>query len=188
MDMRVQDCRIQRSDGSHITWSPDARTPPARLRDAPYLDPSEDRFSPERCRIPARDGCRIDALEVMALDPHALLVTPRVLGILAVLPALTMLALLTVLGSAWGVAVLQLGQNGQVFWSYVQTTASLADFGLGAVKAVLFGIVICLVSCYAGFTSAPGPEGVGRATNVAVVVSAVACVILNFLVSVLAYG
>jgi phospholipid/cholesterol/gamma-HCH transport system permease protein len=135
-----------------------------------------------------RTGHQIDALEVMALDPHGLLVTPRILGILAVLPALTLVSLITVLGSAWGVSVWQLGQNGEVFWSYVQATATLADFGLGAVKAVLFGVVICLVSCFAGFASAPGPEGVGRATNVAVVVSAVVCVLVNFAVSLLAYG
>jgi len=58
----------------------------------------------------------------------------------------------------------------------------------GAVKAFVFGIIICLVSCFFGYTSPRGPAGVGRATNAAVVVSAVVCAILNYLLSELLYG
>ena len=52
----------------------------------------------------------------------------------------------------------------------------------------IFGVVICLVSCFCGFTSAKGPEGVGQATNSAVVIASVSCVTLNFLLSQVLYG
>jgi len=55
-------------------------------------------------------------------------------------------------------------------------------------KGLVFGAVICLISCYCGFTSTRGPEGVGQATNAAVVASSVTCVSINYLVSQVLYG
>lgn len=131
---------------------------------------------------------QIDALEVMAVNPHWFLVTPRFVGILVVLPALTVLSTFTMLFSAWSVAVLQLGLNSAVFLDYVVQTTGPADLLFGALKSLVFGTVICLVSCFFGFTSSPGPTGVGHATNLAVVVSAVTCVVLNYGLSELLYG
>lgn len=131
---------------------------------------------------------QIDALEVMAVDPYAWLVAPRFLGIVLVLPALTVVSIFTLIASAWMVTVHQLGENGVHFLSLVAETTSGLDLVVCAVKAALFGVTICLVSCFYGFTSQPGPKGVGAATNAAVVVSAVACAIANYLVSQAVYG
>ena len=62
------------------------------------------------------------------------------------------------------------------------------DIFAGSVKAVIFAVIICFVSCYCGFVSEKGPEGVGRATNRAVVVSCITCVMFNTLVSQVLYG
>ena len=59
---------------------------------------------------------------------------------------------------------------------------------LTAITFIVFGAVICLVSCWCGFRSAKGPEGVGQATNSAVVISSVACVTLNTIISQVLYG
>ena len=123
---------------------------------------------------------QIDALEVMAIQPHWYLVTPRLLGILLVLPALTMISIFTLTVAAYLVAVGQLGLHGGEFLSYFSQTTELRDFGYCLVKALFFAVVICLVSCFFGFHSKPGPTGVGDATNAAVVVSAVGCAILNY--------
>ena len=59
---------------------------------------------------------QMDALEVMAIDTYWYLVSPRLLGILLVLPALTMISIFALLLlAAWGVAVWQLGLNGRSF-------------------------------------------------------------------------
>lgn len=131
---------------------------------------------------------QIDALEVMAVNPHWYLVTPRFAGIILVIPALTILSVFTLLVSSYLVAVYQLGLNGEEFLSFVKQTMTPWDFVYTSIKSVVFGAIICLVSCYYGFTSAPGAVGVGAATNSSVVVSAVLCASLNFLLSQLLYG
>ena len=131
---------------------------------------------------------QIDALEVMSINPHWFLVLPRLLGIVLVLPALTTISIFVTVAAAWLAATAQLGLNGQEFLWQVSQTAELADLWKTMTKAFVFGILICLVSCFYGFQSAPGPDGVGRATNSAVVVSAVACALANYVLSDLMYG
>ncbi len=131
---------------------------------------------------------QIDALEVMSINPLWFLVTPRLLGILMVLPGLTMISVATLIVSAWLVAMFQLDLNGADFLAQCAEITRVVDLLFGAVKAFVFGIIICLVSCFFGYTSPRGPAGVGRATNAAVVVSAVVCAILNYLLSELLYG
>lgn len=131
---------------------------------------------------------QIDALEVMAVNPLWFLITPRLLGIVLVLPALTVLSICTMLGSAWAVAVWQLGLNSSEFIQYARDAIQPLDLVYSTLKAFLFGLIICLVSCYHGFHTHRGPEGVGAATNKAVVVSAIACVILNYFFSEAVYG
>jgi phospholipid/cholesterol/gamma-HCH transport system permease protein len=131
---------------------------------------------------------QIDALEVMAVDPLAWLVSPRLLGIMLVLPALTVLSIFIMVGSAWAVCVWQLDLTGQVFLEYAVQRVRPMDFWYGELKGAVFGLVICTVSCYHGFHCGKGPEGVGRATNQAVVTSAVVCVLLNYLLSEIMYG
>jgi phospholipid/cholesterol/gamma-HCH transport system permease protein len=130
---------------------------------------------------------QIDALEVMAVDPYWFLVTPRFLGIVLVLPALTTLSIATLVGSAWLVAVYQLGQSGHEFYSLVTHTTTGKDLLVCGVKSVFFGSFICTVSCYFGYHSKPGPSGVGSATNSAVVVSAIACAVVNYFISEVMY-
>lgn len=126
---------------------------------------------------------QIDALEVMAIDPYWFLVTPRMLGILLVLPALTTLSIAVLLGAAWAVAVGQLGLPSAVFLEQAATGMAPGDLVACNVKAAVFAVVICLVSCFFGFRSGSGASGVGQATNLAVVVSAVVCAVLNYLLS-----
>jgi phospholipid/cholesterol/gamma-HCH transport system permease protein len=131
---------------------------------------------------------QIDALEVMAIDPHWLLVVPRLLGIVLVLPALTMISIFVFLAAAWAVAVAQLGLNGHAFLALATDVTEPKDLLACAIKALCFGVVICVASCFHGFSSRPGPDGVGRATNAAVVTSAVLCAAVNYVLSELLYG
>jgi len=131
---------------------------------------------------------QIDALEVMAVNPYWYLVTPRFAGILLVLPALTILSVFTLLVSSYCVSVYQLGLNGEEFLSYVEQTMSMRDFLFTSIKSIVFGAIICMVSCFYGFYCKPGATGVGAATNSSVVVSAVLCASLNYVLSELLYG
>ena len=105
-----------------------------------------------------------------------------------VLPALTVLSIFTLIGSAWLVAVLQLGLNGSDFLIQVSQAMQGLDLMFCCIKAMVFGTLICLVSCFYGFHAADGPKGVGQATNLAVVVSAVLCVLINYCLSEFLFG
>lgn len=131
---------------------------------------------------------QIDALEVMAVNPRAWLVGPRLLGILLVMPALTVIAIALVVGAGWMTATLQLGLDGDQFLALVEKVVTGKDLWVAEAKALAFGITICLVCTYCGFVAPRGPEGVGQATNTAVVVAATCCVTINYLVSQVFYG
>jgi len=51
---------------------------------------------------------------------------------------------------------------------------------MGVIKSLVFGALISLISCYHGLNCGKGAEGVGRATNEAVVHSCIAILISNF--------
>ena len=131
---------------------------------------------------------QIDALEVMAVDPLWYLITPRLLGILLVMPALTILSTSVMVTAAYLVAVYQLGLSGPDFIEFARQGLAPLDLFWCNLKALLYGMVICMVACFCGYFSGPGPKGVGQATNAAVVTSAVLVVVLNYFISELAYG
>jgi phospholipid/cholesterol/gamma-HCH transport system permease protein len=131
---------------------------------------------------------QLDALEVMAVDPLSHLVAPRLAGIMLALPALVIVSTFTMIAAAYAAAVHQLGVGGATFLRFAADGVRPIDFAYGEVKGAVFGAVICTVSCWYGFHCGNGPEGVGRATNQAVVTSAVLCVVLNYVLSEVMYG
>lgn len=131
---------------------------------------------------------QIDALEVMAVNSLSYLVAPRLIGILMVLPALTIVAIFSMVASGYAVSVVQLGLSGHSFLEFAAEGVNAVDFLYGVGKALVFGVVICTVSCWYGFNCGSGPEGVGRATNQAVVTSAIICVVINYFMSEVLYG
>ncbi len=130
---------------------------------------------------------QIDALEVMAINPYATLIAPRMLGIMMVMPALTLIAVFTTLASGYLVSVHQLGLNGSVYVEFAAGNIRLIDLLYCEIKALLFGLIICTLSCWFGFNCKKGPEGVGEATNRAVVNGQVTRVVVNYFNSELVY-
>jgi phospholipid/cholesterol/gamma-HCH transport system permease protein len=135
-----------------------------------------------------RSKDQIDALEVMAIDPRAELVTPSVLAIMLVLPALTIISIAISIVSAAAVAVFQLGMDSGEFMFFVMDNIGIWDLVAAMVKSLCFGAIIGTVSGYFGFHSERGPAGVGRATNRAVVTMCVLCISINFFLSASFYG
>jgi len=134
-----------------------------------------------------RNTEQIDALEVMAVDPVEHLIAPRFLGAVLAVPALTSIANFVTLASAYLVAVHQLGVEPAFFIGNIVDYLEPYDLGIGMLKAVAMGVVIWVLSCYFGFSAAPGPEGVGRAANQAIVSEVVVAVLVTLLITSLAY-
>ena len=83
---------------------------------------------------------------------------------------------------------LQLGGFGGTYEKNFSDWATLPDLYNGIVKVEIMAVIVLAVSAYEGFTSQPGSEGVGRATNRSVVRTSVYVAIANMLMSLLLYG
>jgi phospholipid/cholesterol/gamma-HCH transport system permease protein len=59
----------------------------------------------------------------------------------------------------------------------------VSDVNEGIIKSVVFGIVASLVAVWEGYNAIPTAEGVGRATTRTVVVTAIAVLILDFMIT-----
>lgn len=130
---------------------------------------------------------QIDALEVMAVDPMWYLMVPRFAAFLIVTPALVALAYAASIAGGYMAAVFQCGVNPGTFMSDVVRFMSVMDLFKGIIRAELFSVVACLLACFYGFNSAPGPAGVSRAINLAVVVGSTTIIVLNYFLTELMY-
>jgi phospholipid/cholesterol/gamma-HCH transport system permease protein len=66
------------------------------------------------------------------------------------------------------------------YWEHTVKFVGTWEVLTGLIKSIVFGGVLALVSCYRGFRSRAGAEGVGRAATEAFVHSFIAILILDF--------
>ncbi len=128
---------------------------------------------------------QIDAMRVMAADPIAVLVVPRVIACVVMIPILTVVSNFCGVAGAWILTVGLMGVNNDQYWEFSQYFIDWFDITNGLAKSVVFGTVIALIACFKGFTCKPGAQGVGRATTDAFVASFVAIVVLNLVLATL---
>jgi phospholipid/cholesterol/gamma-HCH transport system permease protein len=81
-----------------------------------------------------------------------------------------------------------LGMDSGIFLARLREMLQPEDLTHGFVKAAVFGVALCLIACRQGYYTSGGAEGVGRATNRAVVHSAIAILALDYLITALALG
>lgn len=127
---------------------------------------------------------QVDALRAMAIDPIGYLVTPRFYGIVITLFLSTILAdTLALIGASLAGRAL-LGVEPAVFYNGLTGgLLGITDVVNGLIKSLVFGIAIALSSCHFGLATEGGAPGVGRAVNSAVVVSAAAIFVIDYLIS-----
>jgi phospholipid/cholesterol/gamma-HCH transport system permease protein len=126
---------------------------------------------------------QIDALIVMALNPIKYLVAPRVFASFLMLPILTVVSDFVGILGGYLIAVKLLGVNEGAFINKMVKYVELEDIYNGLIKAAFFGIILSVISCYKGFYTKGGAEGVGRATTEAVVVSSVTILISDYVLT-----
>jgi len=126
---------------------------------------------------------QIDALVTMGISPVQYLLSPRMIASILMLPLLCVLYTCVGMVGAWIVAVNVLSVDPGIFISNIDKFLTLDDFLMGEIKAMVFGFLISAISCYQGFFASGGARGVGVATTRAVVQSAVALLIANYIVT-----
>ncbi|MCG3148837.1 MAG: putative phospholipid ABC transporter permease protein MlaE [Verrucomicrobiae bacterium] len=108
------------------------------------------------------------------------LVGPRVRALAVTVPCLTIYLIAIALGSGYLVAFLQgVPLRWQVYTGQLANAVHWLDFGLIGLKAILFGVVIGVVSCYHGWVQTLRIEELPGATTRAVVESMALCVLLD---------
>ncbi|RJQ45981.1 MAG: ABC transporter permease [Nitrospiraceae bacterium] len=126
---------------------------------------------------------QIDALETLATNPVKYLVVPRFLSGTIMLPALAVVTDIVGIIGGYFVTVMLLGASSKAYlratWDYL----NVDDIYSGLIKACFFGASFALISCYKGFYTKGGAEGVGRATTGAVVVSSMTILISDYFLS-----
>lgn len=123
----------------------------------------------------------IDALRTLGLRPFSWLVVPRVIALLVVVPALTLLGDIVGLVGGVFVGVTSLDLTVQGYFNESKKAMELWDFQHGLLKSVAFALAIALIACQQGFAASGGAEGVGRRTTSTVVTSLFALVVLDAL-------
>ncbi len=123
---------------------------------------------------------QIDALVTLSANPVQYLSVPRFLACLLMTPALTVLTdIVGVMGGAV-VAYFGLGITIDKYVENILNNLSALDFLTGIFKSLFFGVEIAIISCYQGFNTSGGAEGVGRSTIQAVVKSSMAVLISDY--------
>lgn len=116
---------------------------------------------------------QIDALEAMGLNSVGYLIVPRVIAGVFMFPVLYIVA--CVVAIAGGIFVGH--YTGEVpageFIAGAREFFRAGDAMFGLLKSFVFGFVITAISCYKGYYTRGGAEGVGRATTEAAVTSCV---------------
>ncbi len=130
-----------------------------------------------------RATAQIDALWTMAVQPVNFLVVPRVVAATLMVPLLTILFDLIGIFGAWLVGVKLLGLDPGIFVYRVRMLTDPTDVSQGLVKAACFGFALAVIAGRQGYFARGGAQGVGEATNRAVVQSAVAILVLDYFIS-----
>ena len=122
---------------------------------------------------------QIDALESLGRSPSSHLILPRVVAGLVMIPVLVILADVMGIASGWFSMRLVLpitnddfSYGARIFWRE-------QDAYFSVIKAFFFAGSITIISCYMGFSTKQGAEGVGRSTTGAVVSSSVLILLLD---------
>jgi len=126
---------------------------------------------------------QLDALQMMAVNPKARIILPRIIAMVIALPLLISMFDIIGLGAGYIVGVELLGVNGGAFVGEMIAKITPMDLYAGWVKALGFGILIGVVCTYMGYRAEPTTEGVAKATTQAVVIGSVGVLILDYILT-----
>lgn len=136
-----------------------------------------------------KSGEQLAAMEMMAVDPVQRVLAPRFLGGLIAMPLLAAVFSAVGILGGWAVGVLLIGVDAGAFWSQMQGGVDVfQDVGNGVIKSVVFGFTVTFVALLQGYFCQPTPEGVARATTRTVVMSSLAVLGLDFVLTALMFS
>jgi phospholipid/cholesterol/gamma-HCH transport system permease protein len=124
---------------------------------------------------------QIDAYHSLGRDPIPMLVAPRVVAGILVLPVLTAISIVVGIYAGLVAAQLTLGLGAEGFWYGAKLFWHNWDLLYSLTKATVFGLAIPLISAHMGLRTTGGASGVGRATTASVMFMTLTILILDAL-------
>ncbi|MDB5745795.1 MAG: transporter permease, partial [Massilia sp.] len=113
----------------------------------------------------------LDAMLVMGISHGYRLIMPKVVALAIAMPLLVVWTdAMALLGGAAS-AKIELGLSFRYFLQKLPDAVPLANYTIGLLKGMTFGVLIALVSCHFGLRIKPNTESLGRGTTTSVVTS-----------------
>jgi phospholipid/cholesterol/gamma-HCH transport system permease protein len=131
---------------------------------------------------------QMDAMDSMAVNPIQYLVAPRVIASVLMFPVLTMVFnILGFLGAyVMGVYVSRIPAG--PFIEHTRTMVLTEDIFHGLAKALLFGLLVSVVTTWRGYSAFGGSRGVGEGTTRAVVTSSIGILVVDYAMTLFSVG
>jgi len=126
---------------------------------------------------------QLSAMEIMAVDPMRRVILPRFLGGVISMPLLTGIFVMVSIFGVQLIGVQFFGIDQGQFWSQMRSAVELEDVREGLIKGLVFGVACSLIAVFEGYNAESTAEGVGRATTRTVVISSVATLVLDYIVT-----
>ena len=132
---------------------------------------------------------QLSAMEMMAVSPVSRVIAPRFWAGVISMPILaTLFSMVGILGG-YMVAVPLIGVDAGAFWSQMQSSIDFhEDIVNGIIKSFVFGVLCTAVALYQGYETEATPEGVAYATTRTVVVSSLAVLGMDFVLTALMFS
>ncbi len=127
----------------------------------------------------------VDALRTMGIVPAELLVLPKLLGLLIVMPLLAMWANLFGLLGGMLMAKSMLGVTFHDFFDRFAQVVSMRSLWIGLSKTPIFALLVAGIGCFQGFQVSGSADSVGRHTTKSVVQIIFCIIIADALFSIL---
>jgi phospholipid/cholesterol/gamma-HCH transport system permease protein len=123
---------------------------------------------------------QVDAIRALGASPIRVLVVPRLVALLIMLPVLTVIGdLVGILGGLL-ISVSELNVGADFYMNSLQQGLLLDDVLSGLGKSVFFAYFIGVIACRNGLAVTGGADGVGRSTTATVVAASITVLVSDF--------
>ena len=127
----------------------------------------------------------IDAMRTLGLDPMDVLVLPRVIALIVMVPVLGFIGAMMGLMGGGLVVWLELGMSPAMYIIRLNEAADIWDVTVALIKAPVFGLLIAMIGCFEGMKVEGSAESVGQRTTASVVEGIFIVIVVDALFSIM---
>lgn len=132
---------------------------------------------------------QLASMEMMAVDPLQRVIAPRFWAGLVSMPVLTVIFSMFAIYGSYVVGVQWLGLDSGSFWSNMQASVNFRqDIMNGVIKSIVFALIATWIAVYQGYSCVPTSEGIARSTTRTVVLSSLAILGIDFILTAVMLG